>query len=270
MNQRSTYRARSAIVFSAVVLFLVGCSQAAATMPARQPAAATPTVSALFATPLPATTSPSISTAAAEPTPTLLRPTETFDQQLSRSFTRSTIYSDALDKNWSFNASSLVEVDTKNQAVVDTGKFSLEVTPKVGVTTLLFSIKSSIKEPILRKQVAGIHFRLSGGDNDIPNDSMAVSILGSNKNPFWVEDDKSVTVDREVTLEMPVFSETRLYYLGFDRTIPADEWVDVTNWLKDRQFDPDYTYVTGIAIKVDQKALKRYYLDQVEVLLWPE
>jgi hypothetical protein len=79
-----------------------------------------------------------------------------------------------------------------------------------------------------------------------------VTVLGSNSYTYWVEDDISVK-----SIYEPVFSETRLYYLGVNRTIPPNTWVKVELWLDERIYDPDYRYVTGFYIKNEASLNKR-------------
>lgn len=263
------------IALLACVLVLSACSpnQAASSQATNRP---TPTLSTLFSslgretpTPLEEPTSQPLPTRVGEPAATV-RPTETFEQQIDQQFVRSFVYSDTLDANWTLSQSYAIQVDAKNQKNVDAGKYSITVTPKPGVTSLVFALKKGVKSPLRRERVAGVRFRLSGGKNVIPNDAMAVGMFGSNAQPYWIAGDDSVAVDHPITVETPRFSETRLYYLGFDYTIPADTWVDVVVWLNKLQFDPSYTYVTGFQLKVDQALLNQYSVDQVEILFWPD
>ena len=109
---------------------------------------------------------------------------------------------------------------------------------------------------------------ISGGDRPVANDDFAVTVVGSDAYSHWVAGDTSVQiVGRDVTPEEPLFSETRLYYLGVSRDIPANTWVEVTLWLDEREVDPDYRYVTGIYIKNSMYYQSTYYVDRVSLLL---
>jgi hypothetical protein len=85
-----------------------------------------------------------------------------------------------------------------------------------------------------------------------------VTIVGNDAQPFWTaptdEDNAS-------------FSETRLYYLGVNRSIPPHTWVNIVVWLDKLLYDPSYTFVTGIVIKNDVAIRNTYYIDQISVLM---
>jgi hypothetical protein len=92
-------------------------------------------------------------------------------------------------------------------------------------------------------------------------------VLGSNSYTYWLANDTSVPTDTTVTVEAPLFSETRLYDLHINRAIPPGTWVQVVVWLDDLIYDPEYTYVTGMYIKNNKGFLNTFYIDQVNLLM---
>ncbi len=124
-----------------------------------------------------------------------------------------------------------------------------------------------------RNEILGVSFWLSGGANAVDPGDLAITVVGSNAYPYWVAGDTSVQQaagipDSAITDEFPLFSETRLYFLDIKRTIPPDMWVEVVLWLDEREFDPDYRYITGIYIKNDDPAfLPTFYVDRMSLLL---
>jgi hypothetical protein len=68
----------------------------------------------------------------------------------------------------------------------------------------------------------------------------------------------------------PAFSETRLYYLDINRTIPPDTWVLIEMWLDELAYEPDYEYVTGFYIKNNEGFAQTYYVDDVQLIMLAE
>jgi hypothetical protein len=117
----------------------------------------------------------------------------------------------------------------------------------------------------LREDVLGFSFWLYGNDDWIDREDLLVTVVGSNESPYWIPDDQSVE-----NIYEPLFSETRLYYLGINDDIPPKTWVQVYIWLDDLLFDPDYEYVTGIYIKNDEQFFETALIDELTVYLLPE
>ena len=139
------------------------------------------------------------------------------------------------------------------------------MTPTRDYGNLAFTVKFGTKETYLREKTLGVRFWLYSGDATIGTQDLAVSVVGSNKYPYWVWNDSSVTNDND-----PVFSETRLQYLGFNDAIPPDTWVQVEVWLDELLFDPEYKYVTGIYIKNGEDFRDTIWIDQVELVTTPD
>ena len=224
----------------------------------------TPTVSGMFhaATPT-ATALPDIkptvvpATAVAAPAPTT-QPLEEVS-----------IFGDQVNGNWELKNSSGMSFYFAEHQVVSDGTVSAVITPTRDFGELFFTVHKKSQTVYLRERVLGVTFWLNGGPNGIRTSDLAVTVVGSNAYPYWVENDTSVTVTGRVTKDMPLFSETRLYYLGINRDIAPNTWVKVELWLDDLKFDPDYTYVTGIYIKNDAGFRGPFYIDQVNLVTMP-
>jgi hypothetical protein len=269
MNAQATLYWRSFSVVLLAILLLAGCNQVSTRAPLdpgdTRPA---PTVSSAFS-PI------------SVPTPQLLRattrpvavPTRTADQERAaaeargQGLTEVPVYTDRLSEQWSLDNSYQMAIDLRNRRTVDSGEYALEAKPSFGTGTLYFTLKPGAGKAIERDKVQALRFRLSGGDNIIDNDSIAVAIVGSNTQPYWRENDTSVQVDGRTTDGGPVFSETRLVFLGVKKSIPAGEWVDVEVWLDELLYDPDYTYVTGFYLKTDRQEVPVLYIDYVSLLM---
>lgn len=270
---KHTRRALLAPLAAALALALAGCGARApiglADGVTPQP---TPSLAPMFAaiptpTPRPPVTSTPRPTAAparpatsATPGPTAVDPLA--DLQVVP------VYDDELANGWALANSDRMDFITRSELFVDAGKYALEAQALSEFSSLYFTVRRDAKTPLLRDRVVGLRFRLSGGDQAIGNEELAVTIVGSNSQPYWVADDSSVTPPGRVTNDEPLFSETRLSYLGINSAIPADEWSDVIVWLDELLFDPDYTYVTGFYLKTD--GLERFFVDDVALLLAPE
>jgi hypothetical protein len=105
---------------------------------------------------------------------------------------------------------------------------------------------------------------LSSGADYISNTDLAVTVLGSNEYPYWVDGDNSV--QNEIS---PVFSETRLSFLDVNRSIPPDTWVQVDVPIHKLIYDPDYTYVVGFYIKNDEGFISEFFIDDIELFALP-
>jgi hypothetical protein len=171
------------------------------------------------------------------------------------------LYDDALNPNWSVVGEPGMEVDLQSTDVVQSGDVSLRFAPQQYEDTLLFAVNESSTDVYERGEVLGISFWLNSGGFILGNDALTVAVVGSNEYPYWVENDRSVQSTND-----PVFSETRLYFLGVSRDIPPNTWVLVELWLDERIYDPDYLYVTGFYIKNDESAMRNLYLDDVRLI----
>jgi hypothetical protein len=257
---------RTSFVFLLVTLFLLtACGRQGPILVTgaadSQPA---PTVSAAFIPYAPTM----------EPVPTLRPPADSpprrpraSDPLVDAEVTLVPVYDDALAPGWSLEHSSAITYDLQSDIYVDKGRYAIRAQRGQSVGTLYFTLNRDAGKTYPRDQVLGLRFRLGGGTADMPNDAFVVAVIGSNAWPYWVEHDTSVKIAGRVTDDQPLFSETRLYYLGINQTIPAKSWEDVIIWIDDLIYDPTYKYVTGFYLKPDEKYRSSFYIDQVSLIL---
>lgn len=265
---------RLVMFFLLTALLMAGCTDRASTdTPASELSQPTPTVSAVFSpappivvvqVPTPARNTAEASAARLDDT-YARRDGQSRDVQVAEVL----VYDDALDDNWTLENSSMMSYNLQNMRYIDRGRYAIEAAPTTGIGMLYFTLRQDSRQVFRRDQVLGLRFRLTGGADFIENDALAVTVVGSNRQPYWVAGDNSVNLEGRVTDDEPVFSETRLYYLDINQPIPPDTWVDVVLWLDERIYDPDYTYVTGFYLKTEKDLLDRFYVDQVNLLLDP-
>jgi len=179
------------------------------------------------------------------------------------------VYNDVLSGSWSIKNSVQTIIDVQNQEYVDQGRFAIKAQPQSTSSILYFTLDKTIKKYLLRNKVQALRFYLSGGNYALSKESMVVAVIGSNIHPYWVKNDTSVRIEGRITNKQPVFSETRLFYLGINRAIPPKTYVKVILWLNDRIYDPPYTYVTGFYIKTDKVSAPTFYIDNVSLLIQP-
>ena len=170
-----------------------------------------------------------------------------------------TIYNDQLDANWTLNKSAGLSYDAQASSTVYTGTVAISVVPEKDFGILFFTVDENTSQSYLRSEVLGIRFQLNSGNDYLALEDMAVSVVGSNDIPYWLDEDKSV----ESTVGEYPFSETRLYFLGINEDIPPNTWVEAEIWLNDLIYDPDYLYVTGFYIKHGDGYRTNYFVDDV-------
>jgi hypothetical protein len=186
---------------------------------------------------------------------------------LGDSYTLLGIYDEQLNSDWTLKNSSNVRIDSTYKGYAYSGLTSLLANPQGAFSKLQFSVGLRAKDSYRRDKVAGVSFWVSGKDQTITSSDLAVTVVGSNDVPYWVTNDSSVTASRHGPIDAPIFSETRLYFLGINRPIEPNTWAQVILWLDDRP-DPNYTYVTGIYIKNDEQFQQKFYIDKVSLILY--
>ena len=205
------------------------------------------------------TTTPSLGKTA-NPTPET-----TPSQMLSTQYSTLTVYRDTLNPNWEVQSDTGMDFDLGNTTLIHQGNSAISFTPQVDYARLFFTVSGNSQGVYLRDQVAELSFWIYSGESELALDQLAVTIVGSNSQPFWRADDHSVTVDDD----LPVFSETRLYYLGFNYTIPARTWVPVELDLdKTLIYDPEYRYVTGFYLKTEAGLSHTLSIDDISLLMY--
>jgi hypothetical protein len=179
------------------------------------------------------------------------------------------IYNDTLSAGWSIQHSFQTTIDLRSQEYIDQGRFAIKAQPQLTTGTLYFTLDKSATKILLRNKVQALRFYISGGSDQLDKDAITVAIVGSNTYPYWIENDKSVKIDGRVTDSEPVFSQTRLSFLGINKSIPPKTYIKVTVWLNDLIYDPLYTYVTGFYFKTDKASAPTFYIDEVSLLMQP-
>ncbi len=174
-----------------------------------------------------------------------------------------TIYDEALNTDWVLEESESVDYELYHWRHFRDGAVSIAATPLEAEGSLYFTVADYAQIEYMRAEIVGLRFWINGGENIITPQDLALAVVGSNRYPFWTHEDSSVPFP-----EGESFSETRLQYLGFNRSIPADSWIEVELWLDDLLYDPhDYKYITGFYIKNDPDFLTPFYIDDITLLL---
>jgi hypothetical protein len=179
------------------------------------------------------------------------------------------VYNDVLSAGWSVKNSFQTTIDLKSQDNIDQGRFAIKIQPQITTGILYFTLEKTATKYFARNKVQALRFYISGGTEPLDKDAITVAIVGSNAHPYWVDNDTSVQIDGRVTDNQPVFSETRLSFLGINRSIPPKTYIKVTVWLNDLIYDPLYTYVTGFYLKTDKASAPTFYIDDVSLLMQP-
>lgn len=172
------------------------------------------------------------------------------------------VFDDHLYPGWSLAQSWDMAIDAANQQPVRCGSHSLRATP-LKANGAMFVTNADPARAYLRDDYQALRFMLHGGEKGLTLEDLAVTVLGSNARPDFDPNDDSVEVDEDLG---PFFSETRLYFLGFNRGIPPDTWVTVEVVLDELPYDPDYTYITGFYIKNDEAYRGTFYVDDIALI----
>jgi hypothetical protein len=254
-----------------VVALLAGCASRTSP-PAITPNIPTPTVSSLFrdsATPKTDAPTTTLTQASAQPSAQSISPTPqaAIPTRTAGQIATIALFDDVLNADWSTKASNKVTYDLAAKTVVHGGKQAIKVTPTDDFGQFFLTVRKDAREIYPRERILGISFWLNGGENSIATSDLAVTVTGSNQYAYWTPDDTSVKINATVTAESPLFSETRLYFLHINHTIPPNTWVEIIVWLDDLIYDPEYTNITGMYIKNDEGFLRPYYIDDVQLLV---
>ena len=215
-----------------------------------------PTVSSLFSareTPTPA------SRPSSPPLPTLTPRQSPLEQ--TGVFT-ATVFDDALNDNWDIVEQAGATIDINSDDRVFHGRRSIAYTPDSAFSTLFFVVNPTATTVYPLQQVLGISLWLNGGDDYIELDQLAIAVIGSNEYTYWVADDNSVDFPQG-----EAFSETRLYFLGLNRSIPPETWVEIYLPLDALIYDPEYSNVVGFYLKNDADFTNTVYVDTVSLVM---
>ncbi|MBK8988837.1 MAG: LysM peptidoglycan-binding domain-containing protein [Chloroflexi bacterium] len=172
------------------------------------------------------------------------------------------IYDDALNEDWVVQDNPDAEVDLASTTQVHAGRKAIAFTPLVDFTTLFFTIEPEAERSFPYEETVGFSFWLNGGDDYIEFNELAVTVTSSNDFAYWRPDDTSVQFP-----EGEYFSETRLYFLGINGSIPPNTWVQIYVWIDNLIYDPVANYVTGFYIKNDEGFYNTIYIDDLEIIM---
>jgi hypothetical protein len=244
----------------AMVLGLAGCGQQGGE-PDNATGSAAPTVASPFGaataalSDIPTSALGPAGTAGggAETTP-VARPTQPM-------ITEEGVYDEELDPSWSLAHSWGMRYDLHGTAQVESGEVAMTITPQEDYGGLLFTLMPTSTLVYSRAEVVGLSFWLSSDQFITPQD-LAITVLGSNTYPYWVEGDDSAAPGQQ-----EIFSETRLMYFDIQHDIPAGKWIEITVKLDKLGYDPLYTFVTGFYIKNDKDYRNPFYVDRVVMLV---
>jgi hypothetical protein len=270
MSLIRSYRHASWLGLLLITLLITGCGE----QPASPPQAA-PTISAMFGAqptirPVATRSSGSTDSSIPQPSPNATAIAQATITALGEDkLVVVPIYSDALSVGWSLKNSFQTTIDLRSQDHIDQGRFAIKVQPQLSTGTLYFTLDKTATKYFARNKVQALRFYISGGNEPLDKDAITVAIIGSNAHPYWVENDTSVQIDGRVTDNQPVFSETRLSFLGINKSIPPKTYIKVTVWLNDLIYDPTYSYVTGFYLKTDKTSAPTFYIDDVSLLMQP-
>lgn len=175
-----------------------------------------------------------------------------------------TIFGDDLGEAWTLSNSRWMTYSIQSERV-HSGETALVFRPQEDFGSLFFTVRRGATAVFPYRQVMGVGFYLNAGDTELQLEDLALTLVGSNDYNYWVAGDDSVQSNRD-----PIFSETRLYFLGFNRSFPPNRWVYVELWLDDLVYDPPYEYVTGFYIKNDRGVFQKMYVDDVHLIILEE
>jgi hypothetical protein len=172
------------------------------------------------------------------------------------------VFVDALEPDWHLLENQGMVFDLENSEIVRSGTSAIKVSPQLDFSRLFFVLNPDSNNAYQRKHMVGLSMWINGGENWIGLSSLAFTITGSKIYPYWDEKDRSAYIDGKFP-----FSETRLYFMGFNSDIPPNTWVKVELFMEQLIFDPYYDYITGFYIKNDQGIYDTFYIDDVHLLM---
>jgi len=238
---------------------VASCGGEASNMPVSN--SATPTVSSRFRpvtiTPWPTPTPRPTRTPAPAPTPSPVEPAAAAPTATT-AVTEVVIFADVLNPDWLVQSSVGMNYSVRDRTRVHSGTTAIRITPAQDFGMFLFSVKQGATQVYTRADAFEVSLWLNSGDQEVGVEDLAVAVVGSNAQPYWVANDASVAVD-----DKQFFSESRLNYLGVNTAIPPDTWVELRVPLDQLPYEPEYTYITGIYIKNDAGFRQTIFLDDV-------
>ncbi len=188
------------------------------------------------------------------------------------------IYNDELAIGWTTKYSSM-PYQLDYSAETFEGKYAIRMSPNIGQRSLFFTVESNAR-PVREDRVLGISFELYSGSEGLSNEEIAMAILGSDGSTYWVKNDTSVLNVRNpnpdwLPSDDPIsnlyaqnFSETLISFMGIERDIPPNTWVEGINYLDDRIYDPLYKNIVGFYFKTEATVRHDILIDNVELVVF--
>ncbi len=187
------------------------------------------------------------------------------------------IYDDEVADGWTIKYSSMA-YDLADSSNPYDGTSAIRLSPRVGNRALLFTLDRNAR-PVLEERVLGISFQLYSGEGGLAIDELAMAIIGSDSNTYWVKNDTSAVNVRNpnpawLPEDDPIsnlyaqnFSETTLGFMGVTRDIPPGVWVEAVNYLDERIYDPLYKNIVGFYFKTETTVRHDLLIDNVELIV---
>ncbi|MFV9503989.1 MAG: hypothetical protein AB4911_05415 [Oscillochloridaceae bacterium umkhey_bin13] len=177
-----------------------------------------------------------------------------------------TIFDERLDPAWTDRHSFNQMLNLQSRATASSGFTSLEAVPRGLFAGVFLTVDEEAGRLFPRTDVMGIRFNVSGGVNPLAPNDLIVKAVGSNRYPYFVENDASVPRPAWMAPDAPIFDEVGLGRLGLQRALQPGEWAEVTLWLDDYD-QVDYRFLTGLIVMNDVPYPFPFYLDNIRLLI---
>ena len=221
-----------------------------------------------------------VSESAVTPEPVELRPTRTpfpTPEPTAELPPPIAIYKDEIEAGWTTKYSSM-DHQLDYSAETFEGTNAIRLSPQIGKRSVFFTLEKNAR-PVREDRVLGISFQLYSGEEGLSIEELAMAIVGSDGNTYWVKNDVSTVNVRNpnpgwLPEDDPIsnlyaqnFAETQLGFLGIPRDIPPNTWVEGINYLDERIYDPLYKNIVGFYFKTETTVRHDLLLDNVELIV---
>lgn len=184
---------------------------------------------------------------------------------LDRIIEEVTIYDERLDPNWSTSYSFWHLVNLESSDTSFSGFVSLKAVPERVLGGTALTINKDSRKIYPRADILGLRFNVSGGRQPLTPYNLILRVLGSNRYPYFEEDDTSLGVAPSEDTGGPAI-DLPLEKLGLRRDLKPGEWAEMEMWF-DTYDRVDYRYLTGFVVMNDQSYMKPFYIDNVRLLV---
>ena len=187
------------------------------------------------------------------------------------------IFDDALGLGWTTKYSSMPH-QLDFSAETFEGRYAIRMSPAIGERSLLFTLESNAR-PVREERVLGISFEIFSGSEGLSNEEVAMGIIGSDSSTYWIKNDTSTFNVRNpnpdwLPADDPIsnlygqnFSETLISFMGIERDIAPNTWVEGINYLDDRIYDPLYKNIVGFYFKTETTVRHDILIDNVQLIV---